>query len=252
MKKNLIGLLTLVVALSLSSCTKTYYQVCTTKAFNPSLFASVKDGYVYEDENVKITLDMWAENGSYKMLMENKTGRNIYLDWMKSSISANHKTFAVNDMTNTSVQRLSQYLIIPAHKSREFISYDIIDSIFRIEGLKEKVKRSESISFDANESPFTIGYQIAYCFDNQQGEKIVNMDFYVARITNYAEKSFFEGKDIVKIVDGKKKKSRASATTIAPKNGFYVAYIPVNNDIMKRTQLRTAGGQVIYTYTINQ
>ena len=48
------------------------------------------------------------------------------------------------------------------------------------------------------------------------------------------------------------KKSKASATTIAPKNGFYVAYIPVNNDIMKRTQLRTAGGQVIYTYTINQ
>ena len=63
MKKSFIGLLTLIVAMSFTSCVKTYYQVSTTKAVNPGQFASVKDGYVYEDSNVKIMLDMWDENG---------------------------------------------------------------------------------------------------------------------------------------------------------------------------------------------
>ena len=81
MKKILIGLLTLSVAMSFSSCMKTYYQVSTTKPLTPNVQSSAKDGYVYEDENVKITLDMWKENGRRTIVMHNKTDRRIYLDW---------------------------------------------------------------------------------------------------------------------------------------------------------------------------
>ena len=251
MKKSFIGLLTLIVAMSFTSCVKTYYQVSTTKAVNPGQFASVKDGYVYEDSNVKIMLDMWDENGKSTFVLENKTDKNVYLNWEKSSISLNDTTYALNDLTNYNVQRLSNYLLIPAHKNRKFSSYDIVDSIYRIEGLKEKVRRSESMSFDANKSPLTLGYQITYCFDQQQGEQTINLDFYVAQITNYATKSFYKKEKVNKIVNGKVKKVKNYVYAVSPKNGFFVAYTPIKNDIWLR-KWYSAKGKKDYKFEIKQ
>ncbi len=224
MKKILIGLLTLSVAMSFSSCMKTYYQVSTTKPLTPNVQSSAKDGYVYEDENVKITLDMWKENGRRTIVMHNKTDRRIYLDWEKSSVSTNDTTYAINDLTNTTVDFLSPNLIIPAHKCRSFVGFIIEDSVFQVEGLKEKVRHSESMSFEPNESPLRIGYEITYCFDNHQGEKTINLDFYVARITNYSVKSFYTKEKVKTIVNGKVYKTKKYVQTVSPKNGYYVKY----------------------------
>ena len=225
MKKTFIGLLTLVVAMSFNSCMKTYYQVSTTKALHPEQFASVKDGYVYEDSSVKIYVDMWRLHGSSAILVENKTDQNIYLNWEKSSLSLNDTTYAVRDLTNTNVQRLSNYMIIPAHKLRKFNGYDITDSIVHMEGLKEKVRRSESMSFEPNESPLTISHQITYCFDQQQGEKTINLEFYVARVTNYSKKSFLKKEKVNKLFDGKVIKVKKEVMVVSPKNGYYETYL---------------------------
>ncbi len=251
MKKSFFGLLTLIVAMSFTSCMKTYYQVSTTKAVNPSLFASVKDGYVYEDNNVKISLNMWEENGKSAIVVENKTDKSLYLNSEKSAVAFNDTTFILNDVTNFHVQRLSQYQVIPAHKCRKFCTYNIVDSIYRIEGLKEKVRRSESMNFDAAKSPLTLSYQITYCFDNQQGEQTINLDFYVSQITNYAEKSFYKKQKVAKIVNGKVKKVKQKIYTVSPKNGFYVAYSPVKNDIWLRKWYSSKGNKY-YKYEIKQ
>ncbi len=216
--------MTMFVAMSFSSCMKTYYQVSTTKAVNPGIFASVKDGYVYEDENVKMTLDMWGENGTQTIAIENKTNRRIYLDWEKSASFTNDTTYAVGEFTNKKVQLLSSNLIIPAHKVRKFVPFHITDSAFVVEGLKEKVRHSESMSFEANESPLRIGYEITYCFDDHQGEKTVNLDFYVARITNYSKKAFYHKEKVKVLINGKTKKIKKYVQAVSPKNGYFVKY----------------------------
>jgi len=223
MKKTLFGLMTVIVALGFSSCAKEYYQVSTTKAVNPGLFASTKDGYVYSDDNVTISINMWQENGTRKVSILNKTDRDIYLDWEKSCLLTNNEAFAINDASTSEL--LSPMLLIPAHKSREFARYIITDSVYLFEGLKEKVRRSESMSFELNESPLTLGYRLTYCFENHKNERTIDLDFYVARITNYGKKTFFSKEKVKKLYDGKYYKSQELVPTVSPKNGYVVKYI---------------------------
>ena len=107
------------------------------------------------------------------------------------------------------------------------------------------------MSFDANKSPLTLGYQITYCFDQQQGEQTINLDFYVAQITNYATKSFYKKEKVNKIVNGKVKKVKNYVYAVSPKNGFFVAYTPIKNDIWLR-KWYSAKGKKYYKFEIKQ
>ena len=70
-----IVILTLVIMLS--SCSKEFYQVLTAESKSVE---TQQTGMVYEDENCKITYNLWAPHGNAGFIFYNKTDKNIIID----------------------------------------------------------------------------------------------------------------------------------------------------------------------------
>ena len=70
-----IVILTLVIMLS--SCSKEFYQVLTAESKSVE---TQQTNMVYEDENCKITYNLWAPHGNAGFIFYNKTDKNIIID----------------------------------------------------------------------------------------------------------------------------------------------------------------------------
>jgi len=81
--KNLTKLTSLVIIglmiFSLGSC-KTYIRLTETQ----SIGKDAVDNSVYENNDIKITYDMWSENGIMYFTLYNKTEKPLYIDWKRS------------------------------------------------------------------------------------------------------------------------------------------------------------------------
>ena len=62
---------------ALSSCSKEFYQVLTAESQSVE---TQQTGMVYEDENCKITYNLWAPHGNAGFIFYNKTDKNIIVD----------------------------------------------------------------------------------------------------------------------------------------------------------------------------
>ena len=97
MKTKILILLGL--AFSLGSCSvKTIYQVVSTKS------ESLNDEFVYENEDVKCSYDLWnpKSGAPYSFKIYNKSESPIFLDWSKSSFIVNGESYDYfNEMTVT-------------------------------------------------------------------------------------------------------------------------------------------------------
>jgi len=71
----------LLILLFFSDCT-TYVQVFKTKS---STGLKSDDGYVFENDSVKIEYNFWAEHGVLYFTVFNKLNTPLYIDWKKSS-----------------------------------------------------------------------------------------------------------------------------------------------------------------------
>ena len=60
-----------------SSCSKEFYQVLTAESKSVE---TQQTGMVYEDENCKITYNLWAPHGNAGFIFYNKTDKNIIVD----------------------------------------------------------------------------------------------------------------------------------------------------------------------------
>ncbi len=101
-------LLLFLFALSLFGCkTTTYVQVIETKADNVKI---VDDTYVFENDSLKITYNLWRERGLMQFNIYNKLNVPLYIDWRKSSYIDN--TFKLNyweDVERTNALYKSYY-----------------------------------------------------------------------------------------------------------------------------------------------
>lgn len=190
MKKITLGLMTLVLSLAFSSCQKAYYQVCTTKASEPSVFTSQTDRYVYEDENVKIVYNMWAADGDRGFVIYNKTDEYIHLNNFESCATS---TQVGKEGEWTLGQFGSQHVVAPHTNAVFDCDFAILKNAILVEGLKEKVRHSESMSFNSNNSPLYFANHITYYYDKKDGtrvEKSMVHSFFVDQVTNYKRKDY--------------------------------------------------------------
>lgn len=230
MKKTFIGLMTIVVAMSISSCSKLYYQVCTTKPSDASIFSTNSEMYVFEDENVKITYDFWAKQGNRGFSIYNKTDKYIYMANYNSSLSStiigSEGEWAIGDYSNSG--------IIPPHNYRLIEADETISKyVFLSEGLKERVNHSESKSFTKDNTPLVFTNHINYYYYDENKkmiEKTLVHSFYVDRVTNYAQKDYIkmESKYIEKydvLDNGKWKIAKGIRYLPVNRKGFFNTYI---------------------------
>lgn len=88
-QKLKIGLLFLLFTVMLTSCT-TVYQVFETDSDNAKL---KNDLYTYENNDLLINYNFWAEGGQVSFKINNKTESPIYIDWDKSHFISNGISF---------------------------------------------------------------------------------------------------------------------------------------------------------------
>lgn len=232
MKKIFFGLMTLSMALSFASCQKIYYQVCTTKASDPSVFTSQTDRYVYENEDVKIIYNMWCDDGDRGFVMYNKTNEYINLSHYESCATSTQ----VGKEGEWTLGYFGDATVVAPHTYAVFESdYVIVKDAILCEGLKEKVRHSESKSFDKQNSPLEFANHITYYYYPSNGDKKVEKtlvhSFYIDRITNYKQKDYLKMKAsyIVRTdkLDNGKLKPGQGMPKYEPVNrkGFFNTYI---------------------------
>lgn len=82
MKKNYYyAIVIMMLASMLSSCSKEFYQVLTAESQSVE---TQQTDMVYEDENCKITYNLWASHGNAGFIFYNKTDKNIIVNLQES------------------------------------------------------------------------------------------------------------------------------------------------------------------------
>ena len=75
-----------IISLSLISCNYEYVQILRTQS---SGLAAKKEGWVFENDSVKISYNFNSRGGLMAFKLYNKLNRPLYLDWKNSSFIYN-------------------------------------------------------------------------------------------------------------------------------------------------------------------
>lgn len=115
--------------------------------------------------------------------------------YLRSAALAN--TYAIS--TSTSISAKEQKIIaLPPHSSKIVSEYAIANSILLDCDLDRYPSEQASISFDETNSPLRFSNYITYRLGDNQQEKIIENNFYVSKIINYAQPYTFEYVERVK------------------------------------------------------
>ncbi len=89
--EKLIKLSILVLGLSLTRCSSVLYQVVELEPKNTQ---TNNDGYpIFENDTVRITYSFWDKNGIMAFQIFNKSNKDLYINWEKSSFIVNSQKF---------------------------------------------------------------------------------------------------------------------------------------------------------------
>lgn len=90
----------LILALFLfTSCSKKYIQVFQTQS---NILKLVEDSYVYENDTIRVSYNLWAEKGALHFQIENKLEVPLYVNWANSSVELNNQKFIyASEFNNT-------------------------------------------------------------------------------------------------------------------------------------------------------
>ena len=109
--------------------------------------------------------------------------------YLRSAALAN--TYAIS--TSTSISAKEQKIIaLPPHSSKIVSEYAIANSILLDCDLDRYPSEQASISFNEANSPLRFSNYITYRLGDNQQEKVIENNFYVSKIINYAQPYTFE------------------------------------------------------------
>lgn len=244
------------ILLILSSCAATFYQVYNVKPTDNSI--KKDNGLIYEDENCKLTYDLWSDGGNIGFNFYNKTDNMIYLKLNKSffifngyandyfkdrtyttseNISASSSVSLSNYSTNIKNIRGSEVSIkedsivyIPPKTTKIIYEYSITNNLYKSCDLFKypTANNIKTLSYlTKEESPFVFSNIITY----EVNGKIIKIknDFFVCNITNYPENKFLEVK--YDFICGKKSNNPVKIPKYKDVDNFYIKY--PKNDLNK-------------------
>lgn len=196
------------LALLMSSCATTYYQVYNVE----SDLKESDEMYVYEDDVCKLTYNLWTSNENFSYLFENKTDRDVYVFLPNSFMLKNgfaydcytdresvYKT-AITGVTpvGTSQSVMMQYtdkqlpvITIPAgaqktiRTNQELLREPIYVCDNRIDYPRQETKE---VVYSKNSSPLVFVNRIAYSFEKNATEyNYINNEFWISGYFNNSE-----------------------------------------------------------------
>jgi hypothetical protein len=228
------------IALLFSSCaTTSFYQVYNVKSSQESIKKS--DNLFFEDDNCKITYNLWSNGGNIGFNFYNKTNEKIGVKLNESNFILNgfaydyykNRTFTTSESKSASTSNISagsvavaflnnnnnvqknqitsasstnigslvgysvskkedSIIYIPAKTTKRISEYSINNSLVRNCDLLKYPKKKEiqTKSYNIDQSPIVFSNRISYIIGGMT--KLIENEFYVSAITNYAEPEFFE------------------------------------------------------------
>lgn len=203
MKTNKSFILAATIALFLTSCaTTSFYQVY--KAI-PSDNLITKDNYlVYEDDNCKVSYNLWDEGGNIGFRFYNKTNKNIYLNLEESFFILNgisYDYYKNRVFTNSSTSGATTARSATASKSVTGINYlDLLQT--------NRIQAASSVGLMASS-----GYSISY-----NEEKVICIPSKTSKfITEYnINESLFRDCNLFKYPTKKQIKSKSFSKAESP------------------------------------
>lgn len=199
-------LLTLFVALFLSSCSSNYYyQVYKVDPVKDIEYKS--NSLIYENDDCIVYYNLWENGGNIGFNFYNKTSKNLYLNLKESFFILNGEAFDYYKnrvYTNKLSQKLSSEFVIsynepdiiciPAYSSKNIAEYDINNVLYRDCDLYRfpSKKQVKTVSFNKENSPFVFSNRIAYYIDSKENSTHFENEFFVTEITNYPENQVIE------------------------------------------------------------
>lgn len=183
----------------MSSCALkyTYYQVCQAKPVNAEKIETTTNGISYEDENCVIDYSFWAEKGNAGFAIYNKTNKTLCIDMNKSFFVRNGHAFnyeIAQKLSEDDMPEFSPVIAIPPKAYRIIQPRNIMEHLYVDNDLAPYPKESASISFHHYDSPLRFKNYLTYNLGEGTADIVVDNAFYISKVTNYAEPSFFRFK----------------------------------------------------------
>ena len=265
MKARNLLIYALAVILFSSCMPKFYYQVY--KATPVKEAQKTSEAIIFEDNNCKVSYNLWSQGGDAGFSFYNKTESNIYInmeesffilngiayDYYKNRVYTNSTNMGTNLGTaaiqNTaysqsiavtggstvasghSVSFTEKKLIcIPPHTSKIFSEYNINESLYRNCDLYlyPSKKEVKTKEFTKADSPFVFSNRISYILGKTGTNVLLENEFFISEITNYPEKEITEWK--FDEFCGKRNIIMTKYVKNASPDKFYIYYMDKNDD----------------------
>mgnify|MGYP007126629084 CR=1 FL=1 len=266
MKTKSIFFMATIIALSCTSCARNFYQIYqadpTSNTINDRLISENQDytitynlwdnggnfGFIFHnktDQNIYVNMKetFFIQNGIAHNYFQDRTFSNSNDNRLSSShsvsaagytgfnsfwnlLQGSKKTTVSSSSSQGVTFKEEEIVCIPAHTSKTFSEYNIVNNIYRDCDLSRYPKKKEirTKRFSKFDTPYIFSNRIVYT----KGESDSNIkhniehEFYVSAITNYREK------DIIKIEQdsfcGEKGENIEVFTINQTSNKFYLKY----------------------------
>lgn len=220
-------LLLLFIAIILSSCGSSYYQIYDVA----SNIKEQNNQYVVENEDCTVSFNFWDSKGNAAFTFYNKTDNNLYIPLASSSFIMNGYSKSLFDnvdvtvlvsRTETNTYKSNSMICVAPHSSFVIYGNKLVDRIYKFCDVnKDYPKGTYGENFTEEDTPLNFRYHILYSYNmNAEQTKALTPAFYVSIGENFKSKVITESK-IVKDCNTYQNIERVSLKNQSPKR-FYI------------------------------
>lgn len=188
MKKSLLYLLLILCVLLINSCalfrgmphTYSYLQVAKIMPASNTLgIEANSNGFVYNNDDLNVIYNMWAENGQTQFYIYNKSEDILYVNLAKSFFIKNGYAHCYSE-ENT-------LLAIPPMSTRLIECFQIVDEHILDCDLINYPAEKSTIKYDIENSPVVFANFLTYQVGDASSTKTLRHEFYISQVTNYVK-----------------------------------------------------------------
>ena len=220
--------------LTLTSCAVAFQQIASISS--PQMQLADDGHFAYSENDIVVDYNFWAPSGKMSFVITNNLESDVYVDLGRSFLVVNgmtfdyfqNRTYSSNSSETSLSGRGVEYkekegVWIPAHSSRRFCEFTLMDAPYRQCGFARNPSKDEdmTLSFTEKDSPYAFD-NILMLVVNGIDRRVVN-SFYVSSLTNIQQDETYLDKN-VEYCDGTKGSETVRIYKFRSANRFFINY----------------------------